>query len=78
MKLFITGATGYIGKRLSDIAISRGHQVIAGSRKPPNAENGWIYFDLRSGAPVELPIDIDAVIHLAANTALLSIKECDL
>jgi uncharacterized protein (TIGR01777 family) len=51
MKLAITGASGFVGRRLSEVAQARGHQVIA--LKRPTADRPW---DLEG---------VDGVIHLA-------------
>ncbi|MFH2135443.1 MAG: NAD-dependent epimerase/dehydratase family protein [Pseudomonadota bacterium] len=70
MKIVITGATGYIGSRLTALALERGHDVILASRRDPCIPNvQWFYFELSSIVPVELPPQTHAIIHLAANTS---------
>jgi NADH dehydrogenase len=70
MKVAITGATGYIGSHLTSIALKRGHNVSALSRKKPATPGlSWIPFEFSSASSVLLPAGTDAVIHLAANTA---------
>jgi NADH dehydrogenase len=59
VKLLITGGTGYIGRRLIARARGRGDEIILFGRSE---------FDLRNPAPLTLPANIDAVIHLAADT----------
>jgi uncharacterized protein (TIGR01777 family) len=64
MNLGITGATGFIGRRLIDVALRRGHEVIAFTRDPRRQIPGCT---LRL-FPEDRPPDItgcDALIHLA-------------
>lgn len=66
MKLLITGATGYIGQRTVISALEKGHQVVAAGRKAPSrGDVEWMYFDLANPQEVDLPPDVDAVLHLA-------------
>ncbi len=68
MKIGITGASGFIGTRISELATQRGHEVIAFTRNtllvpPPGAS-------VRRFRPDE-PLDIsgcDAIIHLAGES----------
>lgn len=60
MKLGVTGASGFIGSRLCDLARSRGHAVITIGRS--SGERRW---DPMAGpAPLE---GLDAVVHLAGD-----------
>ena len=69
MKLLITGATGYIGRRLIASALGRGHQVVVSGRRPPaRTDVEWMHFDLANPQSVELPEGLDAVVHLAVVT----------
>lgn len=68
MKLLITGATGYIGQRLSALAAASGHEVICATRQPCPAPYAWLPYDLRSPVP-ECPAGTHALIHLAADTS---------
>lgn len=68
MKLLITGATGYIGQRLSALAAASGHEVICATRQPCPAPYTWLPYDLRGPAP-ECPAGTQALIHLAADTS---------
>ncbi|WP_457967234.1 sugar nucleotide-binding protein [Pseudomonas sp. R4-84] len=68
MKLVITGATGYIGQRLSALAAASGHEVICATRRPCAAAHAWLPYDLRGPAP-ECPAGTQALIHLATDTA---------
>ncbi|MEN4917348.1 sugar nucleotide-binding protein [Achromobacter spanius] len=70
MKLLITGATGYIGRRLVASAVVRGHQVVvAGRKRPAGMDVEWTHFDLANPQTVELPNGLDAVVHLAVMTS---------
>lgn len=70
MKLVITGATGYIGRRLVAAALARGHQVVvAGRERPSQTGIEWVHFDLLNPQPIELPVGLDAVLHLAVVTS---------
>ncbi|MBT9159941.1 MAG: hypothetical protein DDT27_00522 [Dehalococcoidia bacterium] len=69
MRIAITGATGYIGQRLIHAARLAGHEVLALSRRPViEAGVAWQFFELANATPLALPSDIDAVLHLAAET----------
>ena len=68
MKIAITGATGYIGERLLRTAESRGISVLCLSRQRPAGGQPWQPFDFREPRQIELPGDIGALFHLAANT----------
>lgn len=68
MRLLITGATGFVGRRLVQHLAAR-HELHAIARRPPPpalAERAtWIEQDLRAFDPGGLPERVDAVIHLA-------------
>lgn len=69
MRIAITGATGYIGRRLLCAARLAGHEVLALSRRPvTGAGVEWQHFDLSDVTTLVLPSDIEAVFHLAAET----------
>jgi nucleoside-diphosphate-sugar epimerase len=68
MKIFITGASGYIGSRLTTLASSKGHEVILASRLPPFSSSNWFPYDLNNADSIILQEDIDVVIHLATDT----------
>ncbi|MFJ3120887.1 NAD-dependent epimerase/dehydratase family protein [Pseudomonas protegens] len=68
MKLLITGATGYIGQRLSVLAAANGYEVICATRQPCSATYIWLAYDLL-GTPPECPAGVQVIIHLAADTS---------
>ena len=70
MKLFVTGATGYIGDRLARAALAKGHEVVAACRRRPELPLTWIPYELTSPAEIPIPRGVDAVVHLAAITNL--------
>jgi nucleoside-diphosphate-sugar epimerase len=68
--IVITGATGYIGTRLTVLATRRGYDVVGASREQSaSCTASWLHFDLASNEAVVLPEGTDVVMHLAANTA---------
>lgn len=70
MKIVVTGATGYIGDRLTRLAQMRGYDVVAATRRRPTYPGGpWISYDLSTVSSIALPSGTNAVIHMAANTS---------
>ncbi len=69
MLLGITGATGFIGKRVVDLALRRGHEVAAFSRNPSRAIPGceMRHFSLEDAPDLR---GCEAVIHLAGESVL--------
>src|SRR5918995_1874238 len=68
MILAVTGGTGFVGQRLIDLAIERGHQVQALTRRPQESRDGveWIEGSLENRDVLErLVTSSDAVIHVA-------------
>jgi uncharacterized protein YbjT (DUF2867 family) len=68
LKLAITGATGFVGGRLLELALARGNQVQALTRRPqdPRAGVAWIEGALdRPDSLERLCEGADAVIHVA-------------
>ena len=68
MKLAITGATGFVGGRLLDLALAEGHEIRALTRRPqPNREGvTWIAGALDQPESLErLAEGADAVVHVA-------------
>ena len=68
MILAVTGGTGFVGRRLIDLAVERGHQVRALTRRPQDPRDGieWIDGSLEDRDTLEaLVTGSDAVIHVA-------------
>jgi uncharacterized protein YbjT (DUF2867 family) len=66
--LAITGGTGFVGKRVIDLALRRGHQLRALTRRPQPERDGvnWVTGALDTpDALAELVRGADAVIHIA-------------
>ncbi|MHA3773724.1 TIGR01777 family oxidoreductase [Verrucomicrobiota bacterium sgz303538] len=69
MNIGLTGATGFIGRKIVDLALRRGHEIIAFSRSP---ERGIPGCEMRRFSLEEAP-DIsgcDALIHLAGESVV--------
>ncbi len=74
MKVFVTGASGFIGKALCPALLERGHEVSALVRRPGSEPAGTraLSGDLQDGASLRetlLAERPDCVIHLAAEIA---------
>ena len=68
MRLAITGGTGFVGRRLIDLALERGHEIQALTRRPQDSRPGidWIMGDLEDRDALEsLVTESEAVIHVA-------------
>jgi len=68
MKLAVTGATGFVGSHLLDVALAAGHRVVALTRRDQVPREGvtWISGDLHDTPALERLVDgADAVIHVA-------------
>lgn len=68
MKLAITGATGFVGGRLLELALSLGHEVRALTRRPQaeREEVTWVHGALDNPDSLDLLTEgSDAVIHVA-------------
>ncbi len=75
MKILITGATGFIGSRLCEILSQAGHTLTALSRdgataqrKVPHLQEAFSWDPLTASPPAEAFTDVEAVIHLAAES----------
>jgi uncharacterized protein len=75
MRVLVTGATGFIGRRLCDRLAQAGHRVVALSRDPDAAAARLPGIERAFGLPAaggELPdaafAGVDAVVHLAGET----------
>lgn len=65
----MTGATGYIGRRLVATATASGRKVIAATRRPDQGASAWTPYSLdQPPDPAAIPRGA-RVIHLAARTA---------
>src|SRR4051794_28398561 len=69
MNIGITGASGFIGSRVVDLALRRGHEVIAFSRSPQRQIPGCTMRPFSLKRPPDLS-GCDAVLHLAAETPI--------
>ncbi len=68
MNIGITGATGFIGRRVIDLALRRGHEVIAFSRSPnPIAGCEMRLYSLEKPLNIE---GCEALLHLAGEPVL--------
>lgn len=88
-KIFITGATGFVGKRLILTLLQEGHQIYALCRikgaKPFNEDRPNLYYlfgDLRNSETFKsIPEDIDAAYYLVHSmsemTGALADSECE-
>ncbi|MFD1786996.1 NAD-dependent epimerase/dehydratase family protein [Sphingomonas floccifaciens] len=68
MRLAITGATGFVGKRLVALALERGYGINALTRRPRSGGDGvnWVFGSLEApNALASLMRGADAVIHVA-------------
>ena len=68
MILAVTGGTGFVGQRLIEMAVARGHRVQALTRRAQEAREGvdWIEGSLENRDALErLVSESDAVIHVA-------------
>jgi nucleoside-diphosphate-sugar epimerase len=70
MKFLVSGASGYVGKRIVTQLLSRGHSIVSASRRPASGSTTWVPFDLDARTAFAIPDDVDLVVHLAANPVL--------
>lgn len=77
MRILVTGASGFIGRHLSEDALARGHEVIGtylaqselSVRGVPGKEVRWKHLDMQDPAEIARVVEEarpDAVFHLAA------------
>ena len=69
MILGITGASGFIGRRVIDLALGRGHEVVAFTRSPGRAIPGCEMRAFSLDAPPDLR-GCEAIIHLAGESVV--------
>lgn len=68
MRLALTGATGFVGQRLVERALARGHTLAALTRRPQVEVDGvdWVEGSLETPGPLaQICAEADAVIHVA-------------
>ena len=68
MKLAVTGATGFVGSHLIDVALAAGHELTALTRReqPPRERLEWVHGSLETREALERLVDeADAVVHVA-------------
>lgn len=68
MNIALTGATGFVGSTLLDLALERGHAVRALTRRPQPERDGvtWVRGDLADTAALgELATGAEALVHVA-------------
>jgi dihydroflavonol-4-reductase len=72
VKILVTGATGFLGRKLVPEVLRKGHEVVVLVRQTSNTESLPKEIEIREGNLLDIktlePIvqDIDAVVHLAA------------
>jgi uncharacterized protein len=66
MRIVLTGATGFIGKRLIQQFLNEGHEVsVLGRSRPKDSRASHFWWDAMKGEPLDASlIDVDAVINL--------------
>lgn len=82
MAILVTGASGFVGRRLVEVLAARGLDVVAIARKPATGPIGslanvrWIVRDIaRDGVDVTQLSDVDTVVHLAGATLGAGVDE---
>lgn len=84
MKIFLTGANGFLGKQVLQDLSERGHEIVLMSRRRPDAR--WPRYEWVPGDCTDLPSCIDAmknrhpdaVVHVAAKPSPSDTKGTDL
>jgi nucleoside-diphosphate-sugar epimerase len=79
MRVFVTGASGFIGRNLCELLLRQGHEVVALYRKPIDAARSEVVLgDLDN---IEIWSDqlatVDCVVHLAGRAHILGDQESD-
>lgn len=66
MKIFLTGATGFLGKNFCKAAIKKGHKIFAPTRKRMKSKNiKWLKGEFDNNWKKEL-LNSDIIVHLAS------------
>lgn len=73
-RIFITGATGRLGRELLKVLAAESYIITLGGRKRPEelAQYDWVFFDLENSDNKLNLEGFDIIIHLASNTEKLS------
>jgi nucleoside-diphosphate-sugar epimerase len=85
MKVFVTGATGFVGKALINELLSAGHNIVAGVRNysvefPVEVEQqqiGDLSLLSEQNSVVDTLKKVDVVIHTAARVHIMQDKAAD-
>ncbi|MDB5894050.1 MAG: hypothetical protein JWQ88_1581 [Rhodoferax sp.] len=77
MRVLVTGASGYIGKRVTAAFTLAGHEVVAAGRRALPGYD-WYRFDLAAPTVEQLPAGIGLILHLAADTTGAGRADTDL
>lgn len=76
MKIAITGASGYLGRSLTQAFLAHNHEVICLSRR--SCDTNWVPYSLQDD-PEQLPWDdVDALVHAAFDFSVRSWKETNI
>lgn len=67
MHIGITGASGFLGRKIIDLALRRGHEVIAFTRHPEKAIPGCTMREFSLDRPPDIS-GCEAIIHLAGES----------
>lgn len=77
MRVLVTGATGFVGRRLCEVLSESGCRVTALSRRPDSARKAvpslsrvFAWRPVEEGPPLESLEQVDAVIHLAGESVV--------
>jgi len=75
MKILITGATGFVGRKLCEVLSSSGHELVGLSRNAESASHqvpflgqAFPWDPMREYAPLEAFEGVEAVVHLAGES----------
>ena len=75
MKIFVTGATGFVGSHFVNEAHKKGHELFCLKRKNSNPKikldiaPTWITGALNEDVPIQSFKDVEVLVHLAAHSA---------